>query len=113
MQRNHGNAEHHHDHQGHGGHDHSHGAVDPSLVASKRGMWAVKWSFIGLLITALVQVVVVLLSGSVALLSDTIHNFGDTQPLYHLGLLSRSLGWGQVSAFHLAMGGWKTWPGRL
>ena len=36
-----------------------------------------KWSFIGLFATALVQVIVVLLSGSVGLLSDTIHNFGD------------------------------------
>ena len=36
-----------------------------------------KWSFAGLFITALLQLVVVLLSGSVALLSDTIHNFGD------------------------------------
>jgi cation diffusion facilitator family transporter len=40
-------------------------------------MWAVKWSFAGLFVTALLQVVVVALSGSVALLSDTIHNFGD------------------------------------
>ena len=86
MQRNHSDAEHHHDHQGHGGHDHSHGAVDPSLVASERGIWAVKWSFIGLLITALVQVVVVLLSGSVALLSDTIHNFGDAATAVPLGI---------------------------
>jgi cation diffusion facilitator family transporter len=37
----------------------------------------VKWSFIGLLITALIQVVVVAISGSVALLADTIHNFAD------------------------------------
>jgi divalent metal cation (Fe/Co/Zn/Cd) transporter len=37
----------------------------------------VKWSFVGLFATALVQLVVVMLSGSVALLSDTIHNFGD------------------------------------
>ena len=80
------NAEHSHAHQGHEGHDHSHGAVDPSLVASERGIWAVKWSFIGLLITALVQVVVVLLSGSVALLSDTIHNFGDAATAVPLGI---------------------------
>jgi len=37
----------------------------------------VKWSFVGLFATALVQVVVVVLSGSVALLSDTVNNFGD------------------------------------
>jgi cation diffusion facilitator family transporter len=40
-------------------------------------MWAVKWSFVGLFVTAALQVMVVALSGSVALLSDTIHNFGD------------------------------------
>lgn len=66
----------HHDHD-HGEHGHTHGAVDPSIASSERGIWAVKWSFVGLMITALFQVVVVVLSGSVALLSDTIHNFGD------------------------------------
>src|SRR5918998_4290492 len=67
-----------HDHQhGREEHSHTHGAVDPSVATSERGMWAVKWSFVGLFVTALVQVVVVVLSGSVALLSDTIHNFGD------------------------------------
>lgn len=66
----------HHDHEP-PGHGHTHGAVDPSIATSERGMWAVKWSFVGLFVTALLQVVVVALSGSVALLSDTIHNFGD------------------------------------
>jgi cation diffusion facilitator family transporter len=66
--------QHHHEHPDH---SHTHGAVDPSVAASERGMWAVKWSFAALFVTALVQVVVVALSGSVALLSDTIHNFGD------------------------------------
>ncbi|MGI8541767.1 MAG: cation diffusion facilitator family transporter [Rubrobacteraceae bacterium] len=56
---------------------HVHGAVDPSIAASERGMWAVKWSFVGLMATALMQVVVVFFTGSVALLSDTIHNVGD------------------------------------
>ena len=51
--------------------------MDPSIATSERGIWAVKWSFVEqLFITALLQVVVVI-SGSVALLSDTIHNFGD------------------------------------
>src|ERR671916_1328559 len=68
-----------HDHQhGHGGeHGHAHGAVDPSIATSERGIWAVKWSFAALFVTALLQAVVVVFSGSVALLSDTIHNFGD------------------------------------
>src|SRR5215210_5344710 len=68
-----------HDHQhGHGGeHDHTHGAVDPSIATSERGIWAVKWFFAALFVTALLQAVVVMVPGSVALLSDTIHNFGD------------------------------------
>ena len=61
----------------HDSHEHTHGAVDPSIATSERGIWAVKWSFVALFVTALVQLGVVLLSGSVALLSDTIHNFGD------------------------------------
>src|SRR5215204_5840377 len=70
--------EHRHDHHPeHEDHGHTHGAVDPSIATSERGIWAVKWSFVGLFVTALVQVVVVVLSGSVGLLSDTIHNFGD------------------------------------
>lgn len=40
-------------------------------------MWAIKWSFVILGVTALLQLVVVVTSGSVALLADTIHNIGD------------------------------------
>ena len=58
-------------------HDHTHGAVDPSVATSERGIWALNWSFVALVATALVQAVVVVLSGSVGLLSDTIHNIGD------------------------------------
>jgi cation diffusion facilitator family transporter len=71
---------HHHDH--HPGHDHAHaghthGAVDPAIATSARGMWAIKWSFVALIITGVVQAVVVWMSGSVGLLADTIHNFAD------------------------------------
>jgi len=71
--------EHDHDSHGHGGHGHghTHGVVDASITASARGIWAIKWSFIGLFITAAIQIVVVYLSKSVGLLADTIHNFGD------------------------------------
>ncbi len=62
---------------GSGKHDHAHGAVDATLFTTERGIWAVKWSFFWLFITALFQIVIVFLSGSVALLADTIHNFGD------------------------------------
>ncbi len=60
-----------------GSHSHTHGVVDPSVMSSDRGIWAIKWSFSVLMITALLQILVVWLSGSVALLADTIHNFGD------------------------------------
>lgn len=73
---------HGHDHEGdthgHGeGHSHTHGVVTPSIATTERGIWVIKWSFIILAITAVMQFAVVLASGSVALLADTIHNVGD------------------------------------
>lgn len=65
-----------HGHAGHG-HGHSHGLVDPSIVRSRDGVRTVGISLIVLLVTALLQVVVYLSSGSVALLADLIHNAGD------------------------------------
>ncbi len=58
-------------------HDHSHGVTDPLILSTRRGIQAVKWSLLALLVTGGIQVAVVLLSGSVALLADTVHNFGD------------------------------------
>ena len=59
------------------GHPDTHGAVDPSIFTTQRGIWAVKISFVALLATALIQLVIVSFSGSVALFADTIHNLGD------------------------------------
>ena len=64
-------------HSEHIHHPHTHGAVDPAILSSERGIWAIKWSFVGLFATAVFQVLIVLISGSVALLADTIHNLGD------------------------------------
>ncbi len=96
-------------HHSHGSHPHTHGFVDPEIVSSRRGLWAVKWSFVGLLLTALVQMVVVVVSGSVGLLADTIHNFADAATAIPLGLafwLGRrgmtgrfTYGWGRVEDF--------------
>lgn len=61
----------------HASHDHQHGTLDPALLTTERGIWAVKWSLVGLLVTASLQAVVVAFTSSVALLADTIHNFGD------------------------------------
>jgi divalent metal cation (Fe/Co/Zn/Cd) transporter len=67
--------EHHDDHERR--HDDMHGIVDPAITTSERGLSAIKWSFAGLAITAAPQLIVAALSGSVGLLADTIHNFGD------------------------------------
>jgi cation diffusion facilitator family transporter len=93
----HDHGDHAHDHAGHDHGDHRHpgglkgflqglfvphshdaaDSVDDALEASRQGVRAVKIS-LGLLgVTALLQVVVVIISGSVALLADTIHNFSD------------------------------------
>jgi len=84
MAHDHGH-DHHHGH-GHHGHGHTHGVVDPSIASTERGLWALKWSFAALMVTALLQTVVVVLTGSVALLADTIHNFADAATAIPLGI---------------------------
>ncbi|MER9061750.1 cation diffusion facilitator family transporter [Mesorhizobium sp. M0590] len=87
----HGMGGHGHDH-GDGGHGHTHGVIDPTIATTTRGIWAIKWSFVVLAITAGLQLVVVFLSGSVALLADTIHNGGDAVtaiPLWIAFVLAR------------------------
>lgn len=66
-------------------HGHRHGSVDPAIATSDRGLWALKWSLVGLGATAAFQVVIVIISGSVALLADTIHNLGDALTALPLG----------------------------
>jgi cation diffusion facilitator family transporter len=60
-----------------GAHAHTHGVIDPGIASTQRGIWAIKWSFVLLAITAILQLVAVFATGSVALLADTIHNAGD------------------------------------
>lgn len=99
-------ADEHHDHAAHGhshgegrgrhllasllgAHAHSHdpsASVDDALSSSREGMRALEISLAGLAVTAAVQLVVVLLSGSVALLSDMVHNFADALTALPLGL---------------------------
>jgi len=60
------------------GHSHSVAdKVDDRLESSARGIWALKVSLLILGLTAVLQVVVAVVSGSVGLLADTIHNFAD------------------------------------
>lgn len=58
-------------------HGHTHGATDPSLLRSREAMRTLWISLAILGATAAIQLVVVVASGSVALLADTIHNVGD------------------------------------
>ncbi len=74
---------------------HSHDAadsIDDALEASEQGVRAVKISLFMLLGTTILQFIVVLISGSVALLADTIHNFSDALtavPLWIAFILAR------------------------
>ncbi|MUL49856.1 cation transporter [Mycobacterium sp. CBMA293] len=90
----HGHA---HDHGHHHDHDHEHAggfwgavrgifaphshdaadSVDSALESSAAGIRAVKISLLVLGLTAVLQIVIVVVSGSVALAADTIHNFSD------------------------------------
>lgn len=92
---------HDHDHPHDGEHGHSHGtglwgwmntifhlhghsdqqqqrAADPALVDNAEGIRTVWLALAALSITTILQIAIVYISGSVALLSDTIHNLGDT-----------------------------------
>ncbi len=73
-------------HHGEGEHGHSHGLVDRSIVRSRAGVKAVSISFAVLGIAAAAQTVVFVLSGSVALLADLIHNYGDALTAVPLGV---------------------------
>jgi cation diffusion facilitator family transporter len=76
-----------HSHEGHvhGEHGHTHGLVDPTIKRSKAGVRAVLLSFLVLGLTALAQVAIFLATGSIALLADLIHNFGDAATAIPLG----------------------------
>jgi cation diffusion facilitator family transporter len=63
---------------GRGGHSHDHaGRVDDALRDSTAGIRAVKISLVVLAVTAVAQLAIVAVSGSVALFADTVHNFSD------------------------------------
>ena len=70
-----------------GGHGHDHGeSVDQALEGSDEGVRTLGISLVVLGATALLQLAVVAVSGSVALLADTIHNFADALTAVPLGL---------------------------
>ncbi|MEU4478447.1 cation diffusion facilitator family transporter [Micromonospora sp. NPDC023966] len=68
---------------------HSHDSrakIDPALESSRDGLRALWISLVGLGVTALAQAVIVVLSGSVALLGDTLHNVADALTAVPLGI---------------------------
>ncbi|MCT7355104.1 cation diffusion facilitator family transporter [Streptomyces sp. 15-116A] len=109
MSDRHDHHDHHHEHGHHDQHGHGHGVtrtslrhrlghlltphshqtadkVDRALESSARGMRALWVSLAVLGVTALAQAVVVAVSGSVALLGDTVHNAADALTAVPLGI---------------------------
>ena len=76
---------HGHDHPD-GAHGHSHGLIDESIKRSREGIHAVSLSLAVLGLAAVAQTVVFVASGSIALLADLIHNFGDALTAVPLGI---------------------------
>jgi cation diffusion facilitator family transporter len=74
------------DHHQHGDHGHSHGLIDPSIKRSRAGLRAVGLSLAVLALGALAQTLIFIATGSVALLADLIHNFGDAGTAIPLGI---------------------------
>jgi len=78
---------HHHGHDHHhDDHGHSHGLVHDSIKRSREGVRAVLISLAVLAAAAAAQTAIFVLSGSVALLADLIHNFGDALTAVPLGI---------------------------
>jgi cation diffusion facilitator family transporter len=67
-------------------HGHSHGLVDESIKRSREGLRAVGLALAILGLTALAQTAIFVATGSVALLADLIHNFGDAATAIPLGI---------------------------
>jgi hypothetical protein len=85
-------------------------AVDSALEASTDGVRAVKISLVALLGTGVLQAVVVAVTGSVALLADTIHNLSDALTALRCGSPSCSAVERQLAATPTATDEPKTSP---
>ena len=98
--------------QGHS-HDHTHGTIDPRLLTTARGISTVKWSLVVLGVTALFQVAIVIYTGSVALLADTIHNFGDAATAIPLWIAFTLASKKPTARFNYGYGRTEDWAGVL
>ena len=85
-------------------HSHGHGAFEPVIFTTRRGIRAIQWSFLGLLTSASLQLVIAILSGSMALLSDTIHNIADAGTSLPLWIAFRLARWKPTKRFTYGLG---------
>jgi cation diffusion facilitator family transporter len=68
------------------GDDHSHGLIHEEIKRSREGIRAVSLSLAVLGVAAVLQTIVLAASGSIALLADVIHNYGDALTAVPLGI---------------------------
>src|SRR5690348_13649726 len=69
----HDHADHNHNDE-HGGHGHSHTQFSVDIYNTKEALRAVQWGTLGLLITAVLQLLIVYFVNSAGLLADALHN---------------------------------------
>jgi len=93
-----------HDHKHSHGHGHLSIASDSAILDSQKGIWVVKVSFAGLFITAILQVFVVIFTGSIALLADTVHNIGDAATAIPLWIAFAAAQWKPPKRFTYGYG---------
>lgn len=92
-------------------HSHDHTETSPLADTGAAGVRASKISLVGLGATAAVQAVLVVVTGSVALLSDTLHNLTDALTPFLCGSRSRWGGERARSGSRSAWAGPRTWQG--
>lgn len=74
------------------GHTHDRPSQSDPLYTNELGIRTVKWALAALGVTTILQIIIYLASGSVALLADTVHNLGDalnSVPLWIAFVLAR------------------------
>jgi cation diffusion facilitator family transporter len=96
--------DHHYEDSGHHSHDHTHGAIDPGILDTQQGIAAIKWSLLVLLVTALLQFAVVVVSNSTALLADAIHNLTDCATAFPLWIAFTLARWTPTKRFTYGYG---------
>ena len=60
------------------GHEHTPLNAESAFASNQEGVRTILWALLALGVTSLLQIGIVALSGSAALLADTVHNIGDT-----------------------------------